>query len=90
MILNIEEYNLTLTCTTLEIQNIGNRTKDTFEVFYALKRADGYVAEQGNKTLPIQALPLFVPPYNMPGINQMLSQWGITAVSDAEENNNPE
>lgn len=89
MILNIEPFELTTTCTTMEIDYLPENGDGTFDVKYKLLREDGYVAEQGNKTLPKAALALFANP-DINGINQMLAAWGITATSTEDASNNAE
>jgi hypothetical protein len=80
MKLNIEDFKIELICKTLEFKIIGSTT-DTFEVYYILRKEDGSIAEEGNKTLPINLIGLFSPPYNIPTINQILSTWGVVATS---------
>lgn len=78
---NIEEYTISLTATTLEFRVVD--TTDTIaSVYYCLRRADGRVAEEGNKTIPIAALAILSEqPMNIPALNTLLGPgWGITAI----------
>lgn len=84
MKLNIEDYNLNLVCTKLDIR-ITDSNEEEFTVYYALKRADDYIAEEGNKQFPIEYIGLFKPPYDLPVINQLLQSWGVVAISQNTE-----
>jgi hypothetical protein len=83
MKLNIEDFIIESICKTLEFRIISS-TEENFGIYYVLKKQDGSIAEEGNKTLPINLIGLFSPPYNIPFINQVLSTWGIVATSTAE------
>jgi len=80
MKLNIQDFKIELISKTLEFRIIGS-TENDFTVYYELRKADGGIAEQGNKILPISVIGLFSPPYNISVINQVLAEWGVVATS---------
>lgn len=82
MKLNIETYELRLLCDILNLRIIST-SDDTFTIYYELIRSsDNYIAETGNKQIPIQYIGLFGQnPANIDNINLLLGSWGITASS---------
>lgn len=85
MKLNIETFELKLLCDVLNLRIIST-TATTFTIYYELIRSsDGYIAETGNKDIPIQYIGLFgQSPADINAINLLLAPWGITASSVIE------
>lgn len=81
MNLNIQDFTISLVADKMMV-NVISITDNSATIFYQLIRSsDNYICEQGNKVVPIQVLGIFAQqPMNYTAVNQVLSNWGITAI----------
>ena len=81
MDIKITPFTITAVATKLSVTITGvSLDGESAFIYYRLLKEDGTVAEQGNKTIPVEALGLIAmknPPIEM--LNQMLAGWGLNA-----------
>jgi hypothetical protein len=80
MLFSIQPLTITVSANQLFVDVVGT-FQATAKIYYRLIKPDGSSAEEGNKEIPLEALALLAQnPMNIEQLNQLLSQWNITAI----------
>lgn len=77
---NIEPHEITATATRLFFEITGSNETHA-RIAYKLFTADGKIAEESTKDLPLAALSILTPPINVNELNVILAQFNVVATS---------
>lgn len=76
----LQPYEIKTIATRLSI-NVAEIRTDGVDIDYVLSTSDNKELERGKKIVPLAAMALLSEmPVDVTALNQLLSQWGITAI----------